>query len=375
MSKKIMIIAGEASGDLYGGQLVKALFEKDPNLEIFGVGGDNMKSAGMELFYHVDQMAIIGFIEVVKHFRFIKNVFYHLLAVLKKRKPDIVVLIDYPGFNLRFAKKAKKHGAKIFYFIAPQVWAWGQGRAPKMAKYIDKMGVIFDFEVPFFSKFGLDTEFVGHPLVEKLKTVKTRQEFFNDETLDMEKPLLGLFPGSRKQEIEKLLPAMLQTAQTIKSKHPNIQVAVSKAPTISLQHLNQFLNTFPDVKIISGETYDLMKYSSAAIVTSGTATLEMACWHTPYIIIYRVSTLSYLIGKKVIKIKNIGLANVVAGKELVKEFIQHDAVPEKMAPEVEKLLFDAKYREDLVSSLKTINQKLGSAGAIKRTSEIIINML
>lgn len=367
-----MIIAGEASGDLHGGALVQELTKLNPDIELFGVGGDRMRKAGVHLYYHVNDLAYVGFTEVAKHYFFFRRVFYHLLEILKEKQPDLVVLIDYPGFNLRFAKKAKSLGAKTFYYIAPQVWAWGQGRAKKMAGFIDKMAVIFDFEVPFFKQHGIDAEFVGHPLLDALEAYQPNPAFYDHYQLRPDAPILALFPGSRGQEIKSLLPVMLETALAIRAKHPQVQIAVSKAPTA---HVN-IDDTIAETGIpLVEETHDLMNHASAAIVASGTATLETALFQTPFVITYKVSPVSYQIGKRLVKLDYIGLANVVKGKKVVPEFIQHEAVPEKIIPVLEGLLFDDSQRERMRSDLKRIKQKLGSPGAPARTAVQILKAL
>lgn len=377
MSPKIMILAGEASGDLHGGKLVSALKEKCPDCEIFGIGGDHMQKAGMKLYYHVDQLAYIGFTEVVLHYFFFRRVFHDLLTKVQTIKPDVLVLVDYPGFNLRFAARAKKFGVKTFYFIAPQVWAWGQGRAQKMAKYIDRMGVIFDFEVSFFEKAGIKADFVGHPLLDGLKTMQSAEEFCSQFGFDRQKPILALLPGSRSQEIENLLPVMLETALAVQKEHAELQLAISKAPTISSELLSKLIKsiTNENVRIVEKATYELMNYATAAIVASGTATLETALFQTPFVIAYRVSPLSYFLGKKLIKIENIGLVNVVRGQKIVPEFIQNAASVSNMKPVVEKLLFNPQVRQQQKQELLQVREKLGSPGAPARTADIILKMI
>ncbi len=375
MPLKIMILAGEASGDLHGGKLVSALKDKCSDCKIFGVGGDHMQKAGMELFYHVDQLAYIGFSEVVLHYFFFRSVFHNLLKKVQSLKPDVLVLIDYPGFNLRFAAKAKNYGVKTFYFIAPQVWAWGKGRAKKMAKFIDRMGVIFDFEVSFFEKAGIKSDFVGHPLLDGLKVKMSAEKFCSQFGLDPPKPILALLPGSRPQEIENLLPVMLETGLAIQREHPELQIAISKAPTISSELLNKLIKANTNARIVENATYELIKYAAAAIVASGTATLETALFQTPFVITYRVSGLSYFLGKKLIKIDNIGLVNVVSGQKVVPEFIQDEARVGNMKPVVERLLFDQNARQQQIKDLQTVRKKLGTPGAPIRTADIILEMI
>ncbi len=375
MARKIMIIAGEASGDLHGGNLVKALRQREPDVEIFGVGGDRMQAAGMQLFYHVQDLAYVGFSEIIKHLPHFYRVFHDLVDIALESQPDVVVLIDYPGFNLRIGKKLKSHGFKIFYFIAPQVWAWHQSRAKKMAFFIDRMAVMFDFEVDFFSKYGIDAHHVGHPLVDGLKTQKTRDQFLHDFNLRADSPILALLPGSRKQEIENLLPDMLKAADLLKQQHPQLQIAVGLAETIKRDWLSSFLVTYPQVRIVTHATYELMSYSTAGIVASGTATLETACFGLPFVLMYRVSLLSFIIGKKVVKIPHIGLVNIVARAEIVREFVQDNIKPNAMADELEKCLFDVDYRDKQKAQLSFVREKLGQPGAAIKTAKLVLKLI
>ena len=374
LNKKIMVIAGEASGDLHGGALLQALLKKSPQLEIFGIGGDNMQAAGMKVFYHINDLAYVGFTEVARHYFFFRRVFYEMLEIVKVQKPDILVLIDYPGFNLRFAKKAKKMGVKTFYYIAPQVWAWGQGRAKKMAKYIDQMAVLFDFEVPFFSKNEIEAHFVGHPLLDSAKKSISSEKFYSKYQLNPQKPLLALLPGSRHQEIQNLLPVMLKTALAIQKKHPQLQIAISKARNVNAAYFTEFFLQH-QTPVIVEETYDLLSNATAAIVASGTATLETALFEIPFVITYKVSPLSYRIGKWLIKLEYIGLVNVISGKKIIPEFIQKNAHPEVIGENLEKILFDTKTRNAQITELKNIRAKLGPGGAPQKTADLILQSI
>lgn len=371
---KIMIMAGEASGDLHGGKLVRALKQKRPDAQIFGIGGDEMKAAGMEVYFHVNDLAYVGFTEVMKHFLFFRRVFNAMLAKLKENKPDVLVLIDYPGFNLRFARAAKKSGAKIFYYIAPQVWAWGQARARKMAKFIDKMAVIFEFEVDFFSKFGIETHFVGHPLLEGFQINRTKEEFHSQYNLKKDRPILALLPGSRVQEVKSLLPVMLESGQILKEKYPELQIAISKASTISKELLCSFIPPESSVSIIENSTYELLKCARAAVVASGTATLETAFFQVPFAIVYRISPISFVVGKRLVKIPFIGLINVVAGERIIKEFLQEEANSENLVPEMARLLYDEQDRSNIIKNLEQVKNSFGKPEASNKTAELIVNL-
>jgi lipid-A-disaccharide synthase len=372
--KKILMIAGEASGDLHGAGLIKALLQQNAALEIFGIGGDRMKAAGMTLHYHVSDVAFMGFTEVIKHLGDIKKVFDHLVEVARRQSPDLVVLIDYPGFNLRLGKKLKSLGFPIFYYIAPQVWAWHVSRAKRMAAFVDRMAVIFPFEVEFFAAYGIDARFVGHPLLDGLKIEHSKDEFCRRTGLSPTQPILALFPGSRKQEIEKLLPILMQTVDRLVERHPNLQIAVSRAETIEQSLVEPFLQN-RQIRLVHGYNYELMAYATAAIVKSGTSTLETACFETPFCIIYKVSPMSYFIGRQVVQIPFIGLVNIVAKEEIAREFIQERANPEALAPEIERCLFDESYRQRMIASLTKIRGLLGGSGAAVRTAQMILEMI
>lgn len=371
---KIMIVAGEASGDLHGGRLVTALKRSDPDIDIFGVGGSHMQAAGMCLLYHADQLAYIGFVEVARHYFFFRRVFNHLLGEIKTRKPDVLVLIDYPGFNLRLAKAAKALGVKTFYYIAPQVWAWRENRAAKMARFIDEMAVIFDFEVPFFSRHGIDAHFVGHPLLEGMRPKFSRQEFFFKYGLDENRPVIALLPGSRRQEVQGLLPVMLEAANRIADKERGVQIAVSRAAGIPRSFIEPMTAAHAQVKIIDDATYDLLGVATAALVASGTATLETACFLVPFALVYKVAPLSFAIGKRLVKIPNIGLVNVVAGEKIINEYLQDEANTENLQIELQKLLHDSQLRRTLQQNLSAVKSKLGEPGASEKTARLILNI-
>ena len=375
MPPRILIIAGEASGDLHGGALVRALRDLRPDLELFGVGGDCMSKAGMELLYHVRTLSMVGFSEVIRHLpRFIR-LYRDLDRTLRDRSPDVVVLIDYPGFNLRFARRARRRGIATFYYIAPQVWAWGTGRAKKMAKFINNMAVIFDFEVPFFQAHGLSATFVGHPLLDIAVSGESRESYCRRLGFKPEHPILALFPGSRIQELNLLLPPLLQTAAILRARHPDLQITLSLAPTLSPVQIQTEIKDHPWVKVVRDESFVQMRHAAAALAASGTVTLELALSGTPFAIIYRVSTISYFLGKKLVTIPRIGLVNVVAGKEVVREFIQDQVQVPALCAETEKLLFDPALRQRQQRSFEKIRVMLGEPGAAARTARLLLETL
>lgn len=377
MQKKfsVLIIAGEASGDLHGAGVVRELKRQAPRAEVFGVGGDGMAAAGMELLFHVRDTAVVGFTEVLRHLRFFRRMMQTLEKAVAQRQPAVVVLIDYPGFNLRFAERLRRLAAppKILYYIAPQVWAWHAERIPKMAKLIDQMAVVFPFETALFQTAGLPTEFVGHPLLEGLRPQLTPETFFSKYQLNPAPPLLGLLPGSRREEIVRLLPDMLATASLLRRSIPDLQIAVAMAPNLPETFYRAWVKD-ETVRLIANATYEVMRDSRACLVCSGTATLETACFATPLVVVYRISRLSYEIGKRLVKLPYIGLVNVVAGTKIAPEFIQHDFTPERVAPVLEKFLLDAAHRVTVKHALAEVRTKLGEPGASRRVAEMILQL-
>ncbi|MBI3586792.1 MAG: lipid-A-disaccharide synthase [Ignavibacteriales bacterium] len=372
MVKKVMIIAGEASGDLHGSGVVRELKHLSPNIEIFGVGGENMKREGMELTYHINELNFMGFVEVLKHLPVIKSVQRTLEELLKLRKPEVVVFIDYPGFNLRFAPIAKRFGVKVVYYISPQVWAWHKSRVKKMRGIVDTMLVIFPFEVDVYRQEHVDAEFVGHPLLEGLKTGLDRQGFCKRYGLNPNKKILALLPGSRPQEIENIFPVMLGAARII-ARHEDMEIVVGVAPTLEESYFKTFYNV-DGVHLVKGASYEVMDSANFAIVTSGTATLETALFETPMMVVYKTSWLTYLIGRMLIQVKNIGLVNIVAGKQIVPEFIQHRATASNLANEVMRILHDESLVATMKLELAKVRERLGEIGASRRVAERILQM-
>jgi lipid-A-disaccharide synthase len=379
-SKKILIVAGEASGDLHGSSLIRELKNINSHLQFFGIGGDKMKKEGMELIYHIDRLSIMGFFEVLKNLGLIREVMKTMVKLAEERKPDLVVLIDYPGFNLRFAKKIKKMGIPIAYYISPQVWAWGGNRVKKMKGLIDKMIVVFPFEKDIYKKFDIDCEFVGHPLLEVVRPVLSKEDFQSKFDLRKNETLLGLLPGSRWQEVENILPLMVQTAEILGAGIKNLRVMLGLASTIKKEKVQIILDQFKSkVEIIENLTYDLMKHSDLLLVASGTATLESAILGTPFLVLYKTGFWTYLLAKSLVSIPNIALVNVVAGKKVVPEYIQNKAVPKDIAEEMYDILTNKPRYKSIQNELSLVKEKIGSfhslqvgeVGASKRAAQII----
>ena len=366
---KYYIIAGEASGDLHGSNLIKELKKLDSSAIIRCWGGDKMQSEGGELVKHYRELAFMGFWEVIKNiFTILRNIKF-CKQDIEKHNPDVLILIDYPGFNLRIAKWAKQNGYKVIYYISPQVWAWKENRVKMMKQCIDKMIVILPFEKDYFkNKWNWEVEYVGHPLVEVVEEfrVQSSESGVNDSRL------VALLPGSRKQEILKKLPVMLETSKSF----PDHQFVVAKAPGVDENFYDELLNPYKNVSSVSGQTYDLLMQAKAALVTSGTATLETALFDVPEVVCYKGSFLSYQIGRRLVKVKYISLVNLIMDKLVVKELIQHDLTTENLTNELSLLLKDevkiAEVKKDY-TSLKKILSEEGSASVKAATS--IINFL
>ena len=369
----ILVIAGEASGDNHGAELVESLKHKCVDSTFFGIGGDKMQAAGVQLVRHASQMAFLGFFEVLKHLPFIRRVFREMTALLDQKRPDLVILIDYPGFNLRFAKTVWKKGIPVFYYISPQIWAWNAGRIHNIRKYVHHMIVIFPFEEDLYQKAGVPVTFVGHPLKDSFKVTGSRTEFFKKQDLDPAKKLLGLLPGSRKQEVRSLLPEMLRAFRILKEKYPDLQCVIGQSPTLEDKLYRGFSRELP--ALIKGQTQNVMAFCDAVLVASGTATLETAVAGTPMVVTYKMAPLSYWIGKRLVKVDHVGLVNIVAGKRLVPELIQQDANGRKMAQTIEPYLSDNDCRNTVRTGLAEVSDRLGSSGASERAADVILEFL
>jgi lipid-A-disaccharide synthase len=370
MVKTIMMIAGEASGDEHGAGVVRQLELLQPGIDIFGIGGDKMKNAGMRLIYHVREMSFMGFVEVIKHLPLIRSVEKTLEKLLELKKPDVVVLIDYPGFNLRFAKIVKKYGIKVVYYISPQVWAWKKGRVKKMKSVVDKMLVVFPFEVPIYQKENIPVEFVGHPLVEEVQQTMERGEFCKKFGIDKAKKIIAVIPGSRKQEIHSLFRVMLNSAIEVAGTEKEVVVAV--APNLTVDEYLRFVPYGAKIKFVQHATHEVMRYAEFAFVTSGTATLETGYVGTPMVVVYKTSPITYWIARLVVRIKNIALVNIVAGKKIVPELIQEKATESMLIKTARNILSQPDTLGEMKEELKIIREKLGESGASLKVAQAIL---
>ncbi len=371
-----MIVAGEASGDLHGGNLVRAMRTIDPSLSFYGVGGNRMRAEGVELLADAADMAVVGLTEVILKLGTILRVMHRLKASLAGERPDLVILIDYPDFNLPLARAARKRGIKVLYYISPQVWAWRKGRIETIRKSVDRMAVILPFEEKFYREAGVDVTFVGHPLLDEVRKKYPRTEALKRFGLRGDAITVGILPGSRRSEVARLLPEMLRACRTLTEKLSPLQFVLPLAGTLDPDFVRDILRQFPvTVNVIRDEIYDVIAVSDVAIVASGTATLETALLETPMVVIYKVSASSYAVGRRFIRVDHISLVNIIAGRSVVPELIQDDANPERIAAEVRELLVKRGKAEEMKASLAEIRGKLGTAGAAKRTARIACDML
>ncbi len=374
-NSKILVIAGEASGDMHGAALVEELLKEDNSIQAVGIGGDKMIAAGVNTLFHIKDMAFLGMLEVIKHLPFIFKVEKGIIQLVKKEKIKLAVLIDYPGFNLRIAKKLKSLGLKVVYYISPQIWAWRKGRIKKIRARVDKMLVVFPFEKEMYDKGNVHVEYVGHPLVERIEKYNflSRSELFNSLELEDNKEILLILPGSRKHEIEKLLPELTKVAEKFSTKL-NMQTVIACADNLDESYLNNFVNN-DSIKIVKGNTYNLLKHSKFGIIKSGTSTLEAAIFSLPFVAVYSTSKFTYELAKRLVKVNNIAMPNIIAGKEIVKEFIQDDVNAEAISNYCEKLINDKDRMNELVDNLRSVKNKLGGSGASRNAAKIILQEL
>lgn len=375
-ANRILLVAGEASADLHGSQVVRALKEIDPSLFIFGIGGDELRRAGMEILFHARELSVVGIVEVFSRLPQIVRAFRLLKKEIQKSPPCLVILIDYPDFNLRLAAVAKKHRVPVLYYISPQIWAWRQQRAQKIARLVDRMAVVFPFEVPLYEKEGLPVQFVGHPLLDReIPEIDTREAVASLGMKD-DRPIIGLLPGSRKSEIDRLLPSMLGAAARIAKEFPAAQFIIPVAPGSNREEIQaRVARQQVPVTCVENRLHQALHICNLVLVASGTATLETALMQKPMIIIYKVSLLTYLIGRMMVQVPYIGLANIVAGKQVVPELIQAQASPQRIAQEAISLLNDPARMEIMQRELGKVRGKLGEKGASGQVARMAYQML
>jgi len=368
---KLYVIAGEPSGDLHASNMMQAILDEDSTVDFRYWGGDKMVAVHPGgLVKHIRDLAFMGFIEVLANIRTILGNIKLCKKDIESYQPDALILVDYPGFNLRIAEWAKSKGIKVYYYISPQVWAWKQSRVHKIKKVVDEMFVILPFEKAFYKKFDFDVQYVGHPLLDEISKFNqnsTDQNFYTRNELD-KRPIIAVLPGSRKQEVLKKLPIMLDAVKGLDS----YQIVIAGAPTLSAEFYGAIDRS---VKIVYNETYTLLANSHTAIVTSGTATLETALFKVPEVVCYKGSQLSYMIARRLIKVKYISLVNLIMDKEVVKELIQKECNAQQIRAELDRLLNDETYRSELHSAYVKLEQELGGGGASKKVAQSLLKTI
>lgn len=373
---KVLIIAGEASGDLHGANLVKEMLRLDPTLQFQGVGGAKMKEAGVQLVADMADMAVVGITEVLWRLGTIYRIYRTLTRLLSSEAPRLVILIDYPDFNLRFARAAHKRHIPIVYYISPQIWAWRKGRIKQIARLIDEMIVIFPFEKEFYEEAKVAVRFVGHPLLDSVRPELSKDEALRHFGLSAQVTTIGLLPGSRRSEVRRLLPPMLKALPRIAERIQPVQFIMAVAPGLDREEIERLIGPQRAlVHIAENSIYEVMQCADLLLVASGTATVEGAIMGVPMIVVYRVSPLSYFLAKVLIKVQNIAMVNIIAEKTIAPELIQAACNPEAIADQVAGLLHDPRTVANIRQELARVKEKLGDPGASRRAAEVVLGLL
>ena len=372
--KQVCVIAGDPSGDVNGAHILIDLKKNFPDLKLFGIGGNYMAREGMELIFHNRNTAFMGFSEVIKHLGFIRNMFQVLIEEISERKPDAIILIDYPGFNLKLAEKIHHLNIPIFYYIAPQAWAWKENRVKLLKKYVDHLFVIFHFEEAFFRQFDIPVSFVGHPFGHTILNREFSDEPLKRIGLNLDFPIISILPGSREQELKRHLPVIKKTIKILKEKYPHWQIVISKAPMISSEFWLKYIKGYED-HTFSGNLDILLSRSTAVAVASGTASLQVAFHKKPMGIFYKVSSISYRIAKLVTKLKYIGMINILNGSELFPELIQHNLTVDKLVKHIESQVFSFSHQPIIMTKMKNLVEKLYKKDSSRMITDTILSVI
>lgn len=376
MSKKILVIAGEHSGDMRAAEVIAAVNQREPNTQWFGIGGPRMRQQGAETRHDVDEMAVMGIGEVLRRYGFFRQTLEEMVAWAEENKPDLALFIDYPGFNLRLAKRIHALGIKTVYYICPQVWAWHRGRIPKMAQYLDHMLSIFPFEAEHFKNTALPVTYVGHPLLESIEASSGLPEYRLPWNAIHR---VAILPGSRKQEIARLLPVMLEAGHKLQDQVQDCGFLVAAAGQQQVEQIQSVIQKIPHspkkLTIIEGHTRDIVAQADAAMVCSGTATVETALLKCPMAVCYRAHPITYFLIRPFIRVPNIGMVNIIAEKEICPELIQGKCTPRKLAETMEKLIHPSTDRLDMLNDLQQVRARMGNGGAAKNAADVIVDML
>ncbi len=379
-SKHVMIISGEASGDMHGAALLQAMQAIDPALTFSGMGGSELQKAGMDVLFDAAKVSVVGLTEIITHLPDILSARSTLIREMKNKRPSLLILIDFPEFNLWLASTAKKLGIPVFYYISPQIWAWRKGRARKIGRLSSRTGVILPFEKEFYARYNIEVDFVGHPLIDRVKSRMSKEDFCRQYSIVPDNNLIAIIPGSREKEIKNLLPDFLAAAEIISKEYPNTTFLLPKAETIRQQTLKENgLDNYKeklDVRVIEENRYDLMKWCQAAMAASGTVTLELALLQVPTVTSYRTSPLTYRIGKLLVRgIKYFSLVNLIADKRVIAELLQDEVTPERLSAETMQVMLGGKNRETTLKELAKIRNLLGEKGAAHKAAQVALSLI
>jgi len=372
----ILFSAGESSGDQHAANMFLELKKNQPDIKGFGMGGAKMAKAGIDIRYDSTGIAVIGVVEVIKHYGEIRRALKLMQQIVSTERPDLLVCVDYKEFNLKLARYAKQHGIKVLFYVSPQVWAWRPGRVKVYGKAIDMMAVIFPFETVYYDDENVPVRYVGHPSVDKVHPQHSRVEDMAHFGLDEKKPVVGLLPGSRANEINRMLPVMLAASEKLQADLPDIQFILPQADSIGDDLLEDYMSQSPiKITVIKNQPYDVIQCCDVVMTTSGTATLEIALLTVPMVITYKLATFTYWLGRWLVNTPFIGLPNIVLGKGIVKELIQHEATPDNLAAEVKRVLTDKTYADEMRANLNQVKKQLGQGGGSKNMAELALEML
>ena len=375
-SAHVMVLAGEASGDAHAAEFVEVLLQLKPGMHISGMGSDAMTRAGVDVFFDSSIIAVVGLVEVIRHWSDIRRAMKIVRERLEQTRPDLLVLVDYPEFNLKMARDARRLGIPVLFYISPQVWAWRPKRIHKIGKLIDHMAVIFEFEKNYYEKAGIPVTFVGHPLVDKVRTSTDAGEMRANLDIPTDAPVVGLFPGSRRSEVTRLLPVLLATAQHMQARDADLHFVLPVASKLDYEAISaQAQASGVNIHVTREKIYDLIACCDAIASCSGTVTLEIALLEVPMCIVYRVSSLSYLILKRLVRIPHIGLVNIVAQQAVAREFLQAEASPDNLARELFSILENAQYRAQIQAGLQRVRRNLGAGNGAQNMAELVLSLL
>jgi lipid-A-disaccharide synthase len=374
MAAKFLIVAGEASSDMYGAEVARAIRRKFDDAQFYGLGGPRMRNAGVELEGDISKTAVVGPFEALSSFGHLYSIFRRLAERVETEPPNAAILIDFPDFNLRLAKRIKNARVPIVYYIGPQVWGWREGRVKQIHELVDKMLVILPFEEQIYRKAGVDVDFVGHPLMDMVRATKSKEEFCEDHGIDPKRTLVALLPGSRRKEVHYILPTLCEAAALILAKKPETQFILPLAPGLDRRYVQEMIRGV-SIKIVTDDTYNAIRYARAAIVKSGTATLETALLGTPEVIVYRISRASWTLGKFLLKIRLFGLVNIILGEEVVPELFQDKMTPQTVSETTLRLLDDVWIQSRIRANYEKLRRQLGSGNVAERVADAVAKLV